>query len=597
MNYDIILKKYFGHEQLKITQKEIIDALLDFKVDVLAVLATGYGKSVCYQLPHLITGKSVLVVSPLIALMQDQKTSLENKGIKVCSLNSIAISEKGSKSDAIAEVFDGIGKIIFTTPEFLIKNQEILKMFEDYEMLCLICIDESHCISSFGNDFRESYSKLGVIKNNIKSVPILALTATATEKVRNDIVKVLQLNQPHIIVGDFSRKNLYIDIRNRSSNLKNDLFPIVNKYVGQRMIIYCKTIKETENVQNILEELGVYCVVYHARIKSTDRNDVQKKFTDGDCKCIIATIAFGMGIDISDVRCIIHVGCSKNLEGYYQEIGRAGRDGKASDCIMLYHSKDFVMNRLFLKNITNQDEKLYQHAQLNKIEKYLRTTECRQRTILEHFGSINVKNCDNCDNCKKNKANFGKTIPEVKISHDELQTLKGIYELKVSHRMRYGQAMIIKILKGSKSEKIADWITDFSYFGAMNKITEKNMKLIINNLKLHDFITDSLIYNTTITVLEITQKGIDYIEKNNKNNAIIKLKDIQTDTTNMLILDEKNNDTNINEITVNDNENENNNEIIIQPEKIKKIIKKKVIRKIIIKKFVKKKNNINTTTL
>lgn len=505
MEYNKILKEYYGYDGLKPSQSDIIKIIVEDKKDVLAVLATGYGKSICYQLPHLITNKSVLIISPLISLMEDQKNNLESRNIRVSVLNSVAIALKNSKQDAIDEIFNGESKIIFTTPEFLVKNNEIMATMAESNMLCLICIDESHCISTFGNDFRESYSKLGIIRETIKNIPILALTATATEKVRQDIVNILNLDNPKIIIGDFSRDNLYIQIKNRSG-CDSEIYNIVKKYENDKIIIYCKTIKDTELIQKILLESNVKCAVYHASIKLDERNSIQKEFTDGTCKCIIATIAFGMGIDIPDVRCVLHIGCSKNIEGYYQEIGRAGRDGKPSQCIMLYQTKDFVMNRIFLKNMTNQAEINYQTAQIRKLEEFIHIKTCRQKHILEHFGAVNIKNCNNCDNCnRKPDSNDNAAIV---ISGNEKKILMCINSLKETYNARYGATMIIKILKGSKSEKIHEYITDSEYYGCLKTLTLDKIKQMINVMKEKELLVNVYIKDTCMSVIECSKKGI-----------------------------------------------------------------------------------------
>lgn len=511
MNYDKVLQQYFGYTKLKEQQKEIIEAVIN-KKDVLGVLATGYGKSICFQLPCLITGKSVLVISPLIALMQDQKLNLQKKGINVVCINS----QSGNRSKNIDEVFDGTPKIIYVTPEFLVKNEDFMQLLAINDMLCLICLDEAHCVV-WGNDFRDSYNKLGLMRDNMPNVPILAVTATATEKIRQDIIKVLKLNKPQIIIGSFRRDNLCIKIKQKTSNIENDVRTIVDKYLEEKVIIYCKTIKETEKIQNMLENLGIYCLVYHAGLHANERISVQKRFTEGECKCIIATIAFGMGVDIPDIRCVIHYGCPKNLEGYYQEIGRAGRDNKESECVMLYSSGDFMLNSIFLKNITNTKELEYQREQILKIQQYIASNDCRQHVIVQHFGKTGeVIKCQKCDNCTQVDNNNKNKSDDTKITNNDVIVISAIDSLKSDYNMRYGSTMLINMLKGSKSKTMNEWMKDFKYFGLLKNLKSDTIKDLVNNLKLRQYIKDVQIKGSMFTVLECTNKGLEAVKNHNK---------------------------------------------------------------------------------
>jgi len=532
-DYSKLLEKYFGHSKLKPEQEQIIDSIVNFKNDALGVLRTGYGKSVCYQLPHLITGKSVLVISPLIALMQDQKNNLEKKGIKVCSINS----QSGGRNASLNSALNDGNKIIYTTPEFITKHIDFVQTLALDDRLCCVCIDEAHCVSTWGHNFRESYKLLRIIRDTIPEVPILALTATATKKVRDDICSLLKLNNPLIIIGSVKRESLYIEIRKKSKSITDDLKPIMDNFLDKKVIIYCKTIKETNSVQSALEDLGIYCLVYHAGLQANERTSIQQRFTEGECTCIIATIAFGMGVDISDIRCVIHYGCPKNIESYYQEIGRAGRDNLMSYCYMLYSTKDFIISRSFLKNITDVNEATYQGEQIKKIERYIASDKCRQQILYEHFKENNNNNdkdnviCNNCDNCKLNKVDKGdklnqpdkindinKVIEKVKLSSNEIVILNAITSIRKDYDMRYGANMIVKILKGSKSEKMADWMKDFTYYGALKQLKLDDIKGLVDKLKEKDILCDVPIKNSLMTVIECSKKGSDLLNADNDVN-------------------------------------------------------------------------------
>ena len=528
-SYNEILKKFFGYDELKPQQFEIIDKLVNHRMDVCGVLATGYGKSMCYQLPCLITNKIVLVISPLIALMQDQKQSLEKKNIPVCCLNG----QTQNKNYIMEEILnsEAKGQMIYTTPEFMVANQDFLKNLAERELLSMICIDEAHCMSIWGHDFRMSYTKLDLIRDIIPEIPILALTGTATPKVRSEICRILKLANPHIVIGTFNRENLYIEVTHKSDDVKNDLRTILYKNLESRIIVYCKTIKETESVRVIIEDLGIKCLVYHAGLQSRNRAEIQKSFTENECKCIIATIAFGMGIDIPDIRVVIHFGCPKNLESYYQEIGRAGRDGKRSECYLLYSGKDFIISRAFLKNISDKKERDYQEDQIRMIEKYVNSAGCRRRMILEHFHDFEelqnlkeLKNgCGNCDNCFIDNNSNEISYDYTKEAKQILETIK---ELKDNHGLIYGTTTILNILMGSNSAKITEIMKNVKNYGSAkkSKYSKDIWKSIIKTLKLNDYIIEKQIRGKFgVVVLEVTKKGDDFI-KDKITRITIKIK-------------------------------------------------------------------------
>ena len=398
VKYNKILKKKYGYESLKPEQFNIINKIVNDKNDILGILATGFGKSICYQMPYLITKKCVIVVSPLIALMKDQMTELKKLKIPVTVLNSTC----KNKEEIMDDILAGNNMVIYITPEYMENCEAFLKMLVENDQLALIAIDEAHCVSTWGLDFRKSYTLLKNIRDWIdSSVPILALTATASKKVRKDIIKILQLEDPDTIVGDFDRKNLYISVKKRSKDPHDDLFELLNKYKNDYKIIYCKTREETEKIAESITNMGFPSLPYHAGLSSKKRDEIQQKFIDGEFKTMVATIAFGMGINIKSVRLVIHYNCPKNIESYYQEIGRAGRDGLPSECHLFYSKKDFIINKLFLDSIKDPKHKAYQEEQINNIEKYVYSSKCR-RNILKNFDENYEKSeCSNCDNCNK----------------------------------------------------------------------------------------------------------------------------------------------------------------------------------------------------
>ncbi len=498
LEYNKMLKKYWGYDSLKPTQFEIIKKMLVNKKDVCAILATGFGKSVCYQLPCLISGKSVIVVSPLIALMHEQGLEMENKKIPVAVFNSESSSKH--KNELKKEILKGNNKIIYMTPEYLIKSEEFVKELGDN--LAFVCIDEAHAVSTWGLDFRPGYTKLGVIREWVEDIPILTLTATASTKVRADIVSILNLSNPELIVGDFDRPNLLIRVQRRYDDIMLNISSLLNKYSNEYIIIYCKTRDETEELSNKIKTiLGIKCGCYHAGMSDIDRQLTQQEFIDGTIKCIIATIAFGMGINIPNVRLVIHYNCPKNIESYYQEIGRAGRDGKPSECVLFYSEKDFKVNRFFLQSITNTTQKEYQEKQIRQIEKYVYYTECRRKVILENFGQ-KMESCTNCDNCIGKLKN----APKVELSDYTVPVLM-VLNILSKINDKFGSGMVINILTGKKS-KVKEWMENYPEYGSGNIYGgEKWWKDLMRHMMNDDLIQEIQVTRAFFSTLSFTKKG------------------------------------------------------------------------------------------
>ncbi len=497
-DYNQVLKKYWGYDGLKQTQFEIIKKILVDKVDVCAILATGFGKSLCYQLPHLISKKSVIVVSPLIALMHEQGQEMENKKVPVAVFNSESSTKR--KNDMKKEILGGKNKLIYMTPEYLIKSEEFIKAIEDE--LAFVCIDEAHAVSTWGLDFRPGYTKLGVIREWVPSIPILTLTATASTKVREDIIKILRLSNPLSIIGNFDRPNLLIRVEPRQDDIVNMIEVLINKYKNDYVIIYCKTRDETDLLKLKISSIGIPCEAYHAGMSDINRTLVQQQFIDGEIKCIIATIAFGMGINIPNVRLVVHFNCPKNMESYYQEIGRAGRDGKASECVLFYSSKDFKVNRYFLQSIDNPAHKLYQEQQIRTIEQYVFSTECRRKLILKNFGQI-MESCTNCDNCLR-KIKNEPVVSKVDYTMEVLMVLN----ILVKMNEKFGTGMIINILLG-RDKKVKDWMKNYAEFGSgISSGDEEWWKSFIRLMINDELIQETQVQRAFFSTLGLATKGV-----------------------------------------------------------------------------------------
>lgn len=508
INYNSILKKYWGYESLKEEQFLVIKKILIDKIDICAVLATGFGKSVCYQLPFLISNQNVIVVSPLIALMHEQSLEMEEKNINVCVFNSEKTNE--DKENIMNDIINGNPKLIYMTPEYLIKSERFIKKIKNN--LAMICIDEAHAVSTWGLDFRPSYTKLGVIREWVPKIPILTLTATASLKVRQDITEILGLIDPQEIIGNFDRPNLKITVESRQEDIMINIKDLLQKYKNEYIIIYCKTRNETDELSIKIQNLGINCESYHAGLSDKKRSDVQFDFINGTCKCMIATIAFGMGINIPKVRLVIHYNCPKNIESYYQEIGRAGRDGLPSECYLYYSIKDFHINRYFLQTIKNPIQKNYQEEQIRLIEKYVYSVDCRRKNLLINFGQV-INSCNNCDNCllKINNVNL-KPIKKVDYTQPIYILLNTLYRID----NKFGMMMTINILLG-KSSKIKKYMIEYSEFNTGisfgNDIWWKELfRFLIND----DIIHENQISGGFGITISITPNGKKLLKKLNE---------------------------------------------------------------------------------
>ena len=502
-----ILKKYFGYDKLKDKQEQIVKSILD-KNDTIGILATGYGKSICYQLPYLIQKKSVIIISPLISLMQDQQTKLENLNIPVYCLNSNNSNKQNDKYNLL----NGETGIIYISPEYLFNSKEFIINMSKKNLISLIAIDESHCISTWG-DFRPEYKELGVLKDWASDVPLLALTATATPKIISDITKVLKLDRPNVFMSSFYRENLNINVV-KKLNQKYDLSKIVDliKQVDSddKIIIYCKTKDETDNFVLKLEEFGIKSKSYHAGKSNEKRNKIQKKFMKGKINIIIATIAFGMGIDLPNIRLIINYGISKDMESFYQEIGRAGRDGKTSNVYVYWSNNDFNINKSFLNNIKDLDFQKRQMERILEMEKFVNSNTCRMKYITKYFGE-DMDDCGHCDNCLSNKKEEKQDI-----------TKECFYILKLIKNLKnnFGTTMLCDILAGSTSKKINSIIKNMSTFGKLSSTKKDTIKEIIRYLIVNEYLMEVKIENSFGSVIKLNTKGQEWITSNKKLKKI-----------------------------------------------------------------------------
>lgn len=426
------LKENFGFEKFRPNQETIINTILSGQ-DTLAIMPTGGGKSICFQLPALILPGITIVISPLIALMKDQVDSLKTNGISACFINSSQSSQE--QQYYIDNLKTNHFKLVYIAPESL----SYLDMAFNELNISLIAIDEAHCISSWGHDFRPAYTNLGYLKSRFPSTPILALTATADKATRTDISKQLNLQNPKTFIASFDRANLSLEVRPALDRVKQIIDFIENK-PNESGIIYCLSRKTTEELAEKLKKNGIEAKAYHAGLDNETRAKTQDQFINDDCQVVCATIAFGMGIDKSNVRWVIHYNLPKNIEGYYQEIGRAGRDGLPAETVLFESYADVIQLQKFASEGLNSDIQL---AKLDRMKQYADAVSCRRKILLSYFGELVKENCGNCDICKNPPTFFDGTILAQK-------ALSAIARLKESEPL----AVIVDFLRGSRNSYI-----------------------------------------------------------------------------------------------------------------------------------------------
>ena len=478
-----ILKQYYGYDSFRQGQEEIINAFLSGR-DVLGIMPTGAGKSLCYQIPALMMPGITIVISPLISLMRDQVQALSANGIPAAYINSSL--SPGQIAATMSKAKAGIYKLIYVAPERLMSPSIVA--FSQNADLTLLAVDEAHCISQWGQDFRPSYLDIPGFVSQLPKRPLLAaFTATATPKVRDDILRILGLQQPFLLTTGFDRPNLYFEVRTPS-----DKYAVLKKYLSKNEgcgIVYCSTRKEVENVTERLLKDDYLAARYHAGLSDQERSTAQDNFLYDRIRIIVATNAFGMGIDKSNVRFVVHYNMPQTLESYYQEAGRAGRDGLPSDCILLYARKD-INTALFLINKSeNQDEIRRNKRLLNHIERYCETDSCLREYILKYFGEQAPHNCDNCSNCTSD-------LQEKDISIDAQKLLSCIARLNKQGRSLMF-AHTAAILQGN-----SDDFKDLSTFGIMKGSSVQYIRILCNKLKALGYIIDD-------EYLRITNKAWD----------------------------------------------------------------------------------------
>ncbi|XP_006916392.1 Werner syndrome ATP-dependent helicase [Pteropus alecto] len=520
----ICLKTYFGHSNFKPVQWKVIYSVLKERRDNVVVMATGYGKSLCFQYPPVYMGRIGLVISPLISLMEDQVLHLRMSNISACFLGS------AQSKNILKDIKSGKYQIVYLTPEFCLGNFNLLQELEANIGIALIAVDEAHCISEWGHDFRNSFRALGSLKAAFPLVPIVALTATASSSVREDIVRCLNLKDPQITCTGFDRPNLYLEVGRKTGNILQNLKQFLVRKTSSAWefegptIIYCPSRKMTERVTDELRKLKLTCGTYHAGMTINSRKAVHHRFMRDEIQCVVATIAFGMGINKADIRKVIHYGAPKEMESYYQEIGRAGRDGLQSSCHVLWAPADINLNRYRLSEIQNEKFRLYKLKMLAKMEKYLHSSSCRRRIILSHFedkqlrkassGIMGTEKC--CDNCKSRLDHCYSIADSDDASSQDFgpQAFQLLSAVNILGGM-FGIAVPILFLRGSNSQRLPDKYRSHSFFGTGKDQTESWWKALFHHLLTEGFLVEHSGGSKFAKICTLTNKGRSWLHKAN----------------------------------------------------------------------------------
>jgi ATP-dependent DNA helicase RecQ len=472
----LALQKYYGYKEFRASQKDVIDSILSRK-DTLAIMPTGGGKSICYQIPAMLFDGLTIVISPLISLMKDQVDNIVDLGINAAYINS-SLSYKSILS-IIEQLKSGQIKLLYLAPERL-EAEDFCELMKTLK-ISQVAIDEAHCVSQWGHDFRTSYRYIPKFINMLSQRPLVtAFTATATEEVREDIIKLIGLNNPQVFISGFDRENLKINVL-KIGDRQNYLLNYIKENKDQSGIIYVSTRKEADSIYEKLQGSEVSISKYHAGLSDEDRRKNQEDFVYDRVNVMVATNAFGMGIDKSNVRYVIHYNMPKNIEAYYQEIGRAGRDGENSDCIMLFAAQDVITQKYLIEiGVQSPERKINEYRKLQGMIDFVHHNGCLRKYILNYFGEeVEYEECGNCSSCLSEGEYIDKTV-------DAQKVLSCIYRMKRD----FGVNTIVDVLRGSSQKKIMQYkFNELSTYGIMKEYSKEYLSNFINMLISHGFIS------------------------------------------------------------------------------------------------------------
>ena len=497
---EFVLQTVFGYDSFRPSQLKIINSILQ-KKDTLAVMPTGGGKSICYQIPALILEGITIVVSPLISLMQDQVASLEAAGVHSVFLNSSLNKEEYFK--ATCDIVNGDAKIVYISPEGLSTSRVRDLFSRNFLKISCITVDEAHCVSQWGHDFRPDYMEISTMRRYFPDAVMVALTATATDQVRQDIIKNLMMKSPSIYISSFNRENIFLEVQQRERG-EGAVFQVVDyikKHAGESGIIYCNSRRQVDELSMTLDNMGFSVMNYHAGLTDAVRAKNQELFVKDEIQIMVATIAFGMGIDKPNVRYVINFDLPKSIEEYYQEIGRAGRDGLPSSALLLYSPGDIHKIRWFFEESGNQEksEKL-----LQAMLKFAQARSCRRKTLLAYFGEKYEPDEDKADCCCDICKTYGGSIPLTDVTIPVQKLLSCIIRTKE----RFGQAYVIDVLLGSRSKRILENEHNFLSTWGIGHELDKDEWFDLIALLLNEHI---LVQTGDYNILQITSKGYELL--------------------------------------------------------------------------------------
>jgi ATP-dependent DNA helicase RecQ len=517
-----VLKDVYGYDCFRDGQEELIDSTLK-KKDVLGIMPTGAGKSLCFQIPALMFDGITIVISPLISLMKDQVSALNEAGVHAAYINSSLTEAQIRK--ALENASQGLYKIIYVAPERL-TTASFLALVDSIK-ISFVVVDEAHCISQWGQDFRPSYLKIVEFVNELPVRPVIAAyTATATTVVKEDILCILGLHNPKVVITGYDRKNLFFTVKKPENKMK-ELLEYLKKQKGKSGVIYCNTRSNVEEVQDQLVRHGYQATRYHAGLSDIERRENQEDFIYDKKPIMVATNAFGMGIDKSNVRFVVHYNMPKDIESYYQEAGRAGRDGETAECVLFYSGHDVRINEFLIEKQSENSEleveekKLLQERDRDRLRKmtfYCFTKECLREYILRYFGEFGHNYCGNCDNCLTEYDDMDVTMEAVNLIH-----------LLLSCHERYGINVIIDAAHGAENAKVKQYrLNQSPYFGALKNLTVIRIRQIVQELLVRNYL-----YLTTdgYPVLKVDRQGRALVEDEVAEMIILKLPKEQEKST------------------------------------------------------------------
>ncbi|CAG7635560.1 ATP-dependent DNA helicase RecQ [Paenibacillus solanacearum] len=464
-----LLKKYYGYPDFRDGQKQVIASIVEGR-DTLGIMPTGGGKSICYQIPALLMSGTTIVVSPLISLMKDQVDGLDSIGVPATYINSsLSYAQVETR---IRKAARGEYKLLYVAPERL-ESERFLDLLSELTVP-MIAVDEAHCVSQWGHDFRPSYMRVSQLVDHLPQRPLLAaFTATATDQVRDDIVKHLRLREPGVYVTGFARENLSFAVV-KGENKRDVLTSTIREHRGDAGIVYAATRKEVDQLCDYLRRQGVAAGKYHAGMSDKERAEAQEQFLYDEVRVMVASNAFGMGIDKSNVRYVVHYNMPKNMEAYYQEAGRAGRDGEPSECTLLFSPQDIHIQKFLIEqSVSDPERQAQEYRRLQQMADYCHTPQCLQRYIVRYFGGETGSDCGQCSNCSS---------PDLQLTDITLEAQQ-IFSCVRRMRERFGMTLVASVLKGSRNKKVLELgFDELSTYGLMKQRTEKDIVDLIQLL-------------------------------------------------------------------------------------------------------------------